>query len=167
VVAERTLLPSRQGTQEEDPFGSLLLPLVIRPLVLRIPSECDRGLIYFTQSKVRWSGTSPKVPRHITSVLEYALFDAENYMYVGKLEGTRTRRQFSVRTAIHPILSLGPRGGPEWFRLLSKRRQLSVQRVARRNRRSQVCIKSREVVKQCTPWDGTSSSITPPDPMSG
>jgi hypothetical protein len=34
---------------------------------------------------------------------------------VAKLMGTRTRRQFSVRTVVPPILSPGPRGGPECF----------------------------------------------------
>jgi Reverse transcriptase (RNA-dependent DNA polymerase) len=44
VVAGRTLLLSRQGTQQGDPLGMLLSSLAIQPLILRVQSECDLEL---------------------------------------------------------------------------------------------------------------------------
>jgi hypothetical protein len=44
VVAGRTLLLSRQGTQQGYPLGMLLFALAIKPLVLRIQSECELEL---------------------------------------------------------------------------------------------------------------------------
>jgi hypothetical protein len=84
--------------------------------------------------------------RHPT-VLARALPGREgNYVYVGKLLGTRMRRQFSVRTMFPPILSPGPRDETDRnvYRFPSKRGQLSVQRVAPRNRRSQFRIERRD-----------------------
>jgi hypothetical protein len=44
VVAGRTLLLSRQGTQKGDPLGMLQFALAIIPLILRVQSECDLEL---------------------------------------------------------------------------------------------------------------------------
>jgi hypothetical protein len=44
VVVGRTLLLSRQGTQQGDPLGMLLFAPAIKPLVLRIQSECELEL---------------------------------------------------------------------------------------------------------------------------
>jgi hypothetical protein len=44
VVAGRTLLLSRQGTQQGDSLGMLLFALAIQPLILRVQSACDLEL---------------------------------------------------------------------------------------------------------------------------
>jgi hypothetical protein len=44
VVAGRTLLLSRQGTQKGDPLGMLLFALDMKPLIVRVQSECDLEL---------------------------------------------------------------------------------------------------------------------------
>jgi hypothetical protein len=44
VVAGRTLLLSRQGTQQENPLERLLFVLDMQPLILRVQSECDLEL---------------------------------------------------------------------------------------------------------------------------
>jgi hypothetical protein len=41
VVAGTTLSLSRQGNQQGNPLGILLVALAIKPLVPRIQSECD------------------------------------------------------------------------------------------------------------------------------
>jgi hypothetical protein len=44
VVADTTLLLSRQGTQLGDPLGTLPFALAIQPHFRRIQSECDLDL---------------------------------------------------------------------------------------------------------------------------
>jgi hypothetical protein len=44
VVAGRTLLLSRQGTQQRDPLGMLIYSLAVQPLILSFQSKCELEL---------------------------------------------------------------------------------------------------------------------------
>jgi hypothetical protein len=65
VVAGRTLLLSRQGTQHGDPLGMQLFALAIQPLILRVQSECDSDLNLGTQMMAPKLGLSQRLPRRI------------------------------------------------------------------------------------------------------
>jgi hypothetical protein len=75
--------------------------------VNRVIDISDRGL----ESKVL------EKPRcEIRGIMAYAEPGRDgNHIYVGKENDIWTRRQFSVWTVLSPILSPGPRGGPECF----------------------------------------------------